>query len=839
MTSETKKPCEEIREKFSPYLDGELDEHGRAAMNDHFRGCSTCWGELAGLQRALAALKEHGPVAVPEGFEARVLGRLRPPAQPSGVIKARRWLHTRVPVWIPLAAAAAALILFVPVLAALLGSLAGRGREIEQLREQARQVRESPPAATPADSPPIPAPVASDPREAVEKFVRERGLVPFGESYLPRDLAEHLQQGRCFVNGEWLTYEQVAARFEKPAPAPAPPTPPSRPAAEIAVEWLEANGYVKVAEGYVPRPVADALVAGRHDDSARLLQEFMAKHDLVEHEGRVVSRAHRDALLFEREIAKPDGATPPLELERLLHKARIGLPTRAGAISAYPIFAGSPSPVPEFTTLHESGAVVSDAGTAFWVSISNPSDQPMFVPAGTVLAGGNFSRVTLFDAWIPARGGTRLRVYCAQPQGLANRSRFLRDAGPLLAPPSIRRSLTHPQGQAVVWTLVEAYASVLKPQSATPGIEELYTAPEASRRIATAQKAMAEFLAANPRARGVAFAVKDHVILVEIFATRKLLESHWNALVASVALEEALAQTIAGLMSTQIPNAFHELRRFTQQAWIAEVRPGETSHTLWLRGTFLGELCTYRLNGPAVALTLYPPAEAISDVPGLMAATAGMPARKIERILSEAAVEIARAPAGGKAAWLREIEGIGGSRATATILKFTRDADASVRNAAIDAAGARGDPAAAPELLALFKAERKDQEQIERLCAAMARLGDERCTDAMIKKLADPDPQISAIVLPYLPEAILKLRSKAAAEKATTDLINYFESAYNIYWRPPESVTEEMRQRFRLAYTHALEALIRLTGQEFKNPTEPRAWWKQNREAFLRKVAGP
>jgi hypothetical protein len=309
--------------------------------------------------------------------------------------------------------------------------------------------------------------------------------------------------------------------------------------------------------------------------------------------------------------------------------------------------------------------------------------------------------------------------------------------------------------------------------------------------------------------------------------------------VASVALEEALVAAGAA-PATEIPNAFHELRRFAQQAWRAEVRTGETSHTLWLQDAFLGELGMHRMNGAAVALTLFPPADGgAPPLPKLMAASGALPARKIERILSELAAEVGRSPSGEKAAWLREIEAIGGGRATATLLKFARDGDAPVRNAAIDAAGARGDPAAAPELLALFKAERKEQAQIERLCAAMARLGDERCTDAMIKKLADPDPQISAVVLPFLPEAILKLRSKAAAEKAMTDLINYFESAYNIYWRPPESVTEEMRQRFRLSYAHALEALLRLTGQEFKGPAEPRAWWKQNKDAFLKKVAGP
>lgn len=70
--------CQQARQLFSPWLDGELTDEERRAFGEHLTACRVCAAELEKLEAVTAAMRKmRVPVAPPEGFAALVTERLR------------------------------------------------------------------------------------------------------------------------------------------------------------------------------------------------------------------------------------------------------------------------------------------------------------------------------------------------------------------------------------------------------------------------------------------------------------------------------------------------------------------------------------------------------------------------------------------------------------------------------------------------------------------------------------------------------------------------------------------------------------------------------------------
>lgn len=80
--------CGQHREKFSEYLDGELGERERAALEGHLAECAPCRRELDMLRRTVRAVAGLPAPAAPSGFADQVVRRLQreAPAAGRGVI---------------------------------------------------------------------------------------------------------------------------------------------------------------------------------------------------------------------------------------------------------------------------------------------------------------------------------------------------------------------------------------------------------------------------------------------------------------------------------------------------------------------------------------------------------------------------------------------------------------------------------------------------------------------------------------------------------------------------------------------------------------------------------
>lgn len=126
-------PCEEARDRFSAFLDGELGPNERDEFEAHLMQCSECLRELDGLQRVGALYRELSFQAAPEGFETRVRNAVRPRFAWGRALKADRRAY-----W-PLALAAA-------VLALVLGPFVYFSSNMQP----AQQMAEAPDATAPA-----------------------------------------------------------------------------------------------------------------------------------------------------------------------------------------------------------------------------------------------------------------------------------------------------------------------------------------------------------------------------------------------------------------------------------------------------------------------------------------------------------------------------------------------------------------------------------------------------------------------------------------------------------------------------------------------------------------
>ncbi len=68
---------EQVRERLSDYIEGELSEQERAAVEKHLETCQACRAEADALAQTLSLLSSLSPVQAPEGFASSVRHKMR------------------------------------------------------------------------------------------------------------------------------------------------------------------------------------------------------------------------------------------------------------------------------------------------------------------------------------------------------------------------------------------------------------------------------------------------------------------------------------------------------------------------------------------------------------------------------------------------------------------------------------------------------------------------------------------------------------------------------------------------------------------------------------------
>ena len=185
--------CHQAQSLLSDYLDGELPADRAHSLEEHTSSCCNCAKALADLRAVVSELHRLPALSAPQGLSASVMSRVRHGAEDAG--RRRRKI---APVWIPLLAAAACLlVVFTGVLVVRLGrrpspqiasTLHEGETRLERQRdsvaakfETARPMRAIVSAA-PEESPPVtakvaaaqPAPMPTKPAALFKAEVKER-----------------------------------------------------------------------------------------------------------------------------------------------------------------------------------------------------------------------------------------------------------------------------------------------------------------------------------------------------------------------------------------------------------------------------------------------------------------------------------------------------------------------------------------------------------------------------------------------------------------------------------------------------------------------------------------
>ena len=69
--------CEQVWREISNYLEGDVDDNLRAAMETHFRECQRCKAVLDGTRNVIHLLGDGRVFEVPAGAGQRLYGKLK------------------------------------------------------------------------------------------------------------------------------------------------------------------------------------------------------------------------------------------------------------------------------------------------------------------------------------------------------------------------------------------------------------------------------------------------------------------------------------------------------------------------------------------------------------------------------------------------------------------------------------------------------------------------------------------------------------------------------------------------------------------------------------------
>jgi len=70
--------CDEVRPRLDAYVDGELAERERAALQEHIADCLQCGPEVAALERLRTGIRQHAPAyRAPQALRSQIRSALR------------------------------------------------------------------------------------------------------------------------------------------------------------------------------------------------------------------------------------------------------------------------------------------------------------------------------------------------------------------------------------------------------------------------------------------------------------------------------------------------------------------------------------------------------------------------------------------------------------------------------------------------------------------------------------------------------------------------------------------------------------------------------------------
>jgi hypothetical protein len=232
----------------------------------------------------------------------------------------------------------------------------------------------------------------------------------------------------------------------------------------------------------------------------------------------------------------------------MLPDFRVGEPTRYEALTVFPLFSAA-GPGPDYVLADEAigaGAVaveeVSEGGSVPTLMVTNNSDSRVLFLEGEELRGAKQNRVLNTSVLVAARGKTPIPVSCVEQGRWRYRSRqfssegthsssklrhFLKES----VSDSLKSGAGHMSDQGKVWKEVARQMGALKSASPTGAMEDTYR---------SYSDRLAEYRAKLPYAEGatgLAVAVGDRVVAVDLFDRPETCRKVWDRLLTGVVMD--------------------------------------------------------------------------------------------------------------------------------------------------------------------------------------------------------------------------------------------------------------------------------------------------------------
>lgn len=825
--------CGNVDAKLSDYLDEELPFSEMADVRQHLAGCSYCKTKYDDLMDALRDLRATEPIEAPANFETTVITRTRlVPAQP---MPGRRPFV--VPMWVPIAAVAALLVIFIPVVLSLVGEIGKHGDKMSELEAKLRELnnRPAPPPAAVKTAPSL------DPAYVISQFVQEVGLVPYEDTVVPQSIHEHILKGDWYVNGKWLPKAEAIKALEGPK-VPAPVAPDEK---ETVKNWLEANNYIKVGDVFLPANYKEMVKSGqipveRPDptvavDKQKIIDEFMKENDLVLLEGRVMTKMQAAELATARTIDAPSKIVTHVDVTTLLTGLKIGIPVSHQDIALYPLTDES-KPHGEYLSLREAmtaSKVIVTENQTFAIQVENKGSAPVLIPGGALFSGGAFERMCRVDTMVAPGSKILLGVYDVHPFKFSSKTRFGNDSGRYMAPISLCRAARQGYGQSAVWAGTIDCIETLGGNKKDPSLEDLFASKPMQEAYAQVEKALGDFAKRCPDARGVAVAIGSQIVLVKIFATPELLATQLPMILSSCVADQML-QARGLALASDVLNVSRELKRFIEGAYLIPATSSEIGLDLLRQNESIGIVCQYK--GKPVSMTLYAADRSRTSLSDLLTVTSRVSGDKMDKVLLDYEALAAGATPAQKITVLREMGAIGAPQTTRSLVKFFNDKDFEVRKAAVNVIADRKDVAAVPDLIKLFNDSKKDMAMLDVTAKAMARIPDSRCAAELVGALRKLDAQAAGVVLEAVPDATKKADDRRTLENTLVTLIGFWDYYYQMSLDPNAQIDAKTRLHVREVALRASDAIKGLTGKEFTTPSDAKIWWGKNKDEFLKKA---
>ncbi|GEM_PF-4139859 len=848
--------CKDARDRFSSFVDGELPPIDQMAFTEHVAACERCRADLRALETALTDLRNATVPRPAIPLADQVLKRLQD--RPS-------LIRLRVPAW------AAALLV------ALAGAFALSLRSDAPARPLADTMRDAGyvqvggqwlPAAEAKlahdgqlfrDGRWVSAEDQKDDAFRSEGFVRapdgwersgerdallagrvrtkdgwtsldelrervfqEAGLVRLGEGWIAATEKKNLDQGLVRTKDGWKTRDQIASDV---AAGTAEPTE------EVGGVTLSLDIARRIREGDVL--TKDGIVSSK--DLATALIEGQG---FVSHQGRWMTREDRDDLLASALVRSDTNRGERNAVTAYLDGLVVGDPVKHGLISVYPLTARAEIRAGGLLLSSDIAARLEVAetekgGRMSILRVRTLGEQPVLLQAGTVLRGGNQDRLPSRDTVVFPGGWTDIPVYCCE-HGRWSKEREGFQVSPELALPSLRRLVYSGRSQTIIWDEVKKDLFAVQAKSAYGSLRDAYDDAGFRKRAEEYQKGLSQGLEEADDATGVAVAVGDKLLSVELYGSPEVFRQALPGLLSGLSMQ-ALAQERGVVVSGNVKDSKRAVKRALEEVFTAEFATEASTARIDMKGLtttngYQGK--SLAVDGKLAHLVLFAPHEngqSDADAPE------DIGAEKVKKLLAEFERVMQLGAPADRLLAIQELAGLGLRGSGDVLAKYLGDASVEVRVKLAVAIGARGERGPAGALVEALEANRKEPRVFEAVALSLARMGDDRAIEPFTKLLYAPDESMVELALAALAPVVLRSRDAERVEDAIGKVIGFAESIFA--YENPRAEDIAMKQRFLRLRDPILDALQTTTGQRFKSATEARIWWTRNKAAFLKERA--